>query len=372
MAQTYRAVIIGGGFYGLGVAIHLKEIFKDAKIIVLERSDDFMSRASYANQARVHGGYHYPRSLLTALRSQVNLPNFMRDYGSTVVTNFDKYYAVAKRFSKVTAPQFYKFCERIDAPIKNAPEKIKNLFDEYMVEDVFEVKEYAFDAVKLKKILLKKMKDLGIEYDNNSEVQKVAKTKDGNLFVQTKNKEYIANEVYNCTYSAINIINRASGLPIIPMKHELTEMALIKLPKKLEGISVTMMCGPFFSFMPFPAKNLFTLSHVRYTPHTEWHDPDQPKNTNEYLKNNSKKSHFKQMIADASRYIPDLKDAEYKGSLWEVKTVLPRSESDDSRPILFKYNHGIKGYHCIMGGKIDNIYDVFKELDLIYDKERKN
>ena len=28
---------------------------------------DLMQRASYANQARVHNGYHYPRSLLTAL-----------------------------------------------------------------------------------------------------------------------------------------------------------------------------------------------------------------------------------------------------------------------------------------------------------------
>ena len=26
------------------------------------------------------------------------------------------------------------------------------------------------------------------------------------------------------------------------------------------------MCGPFFSAMPFPARGLHTLSHVRYTP----------------------------------------------------------------------------------------------------------
>jgi hypothetical protein len=45
-------------------------------------------------------------------------------------------------------------------------------------------------------------------------------------------------------------------------------------------------------------------------------------------------------------------------SLWVVRTVLPLSETDDSRPILFKPNFGIPNYHLVMGGKIDNVYDI--------------
>ena len=56
--------------------------------------------------------------------------------------------------------------------------------------------------------------------------------------------------------------------------------------------------------------------------------------------------------------IPAMEKRVYKGSLWEVKTVLPLSEVDDSRPILFKTNYGIPNLHCVMGGKLDNIYDV--------------
>ena len=66
------------------------------------------------------------------------------------------------------------------------------------------------------------------------------------------------------------------------------------------------------------------------------------------------------MLLDGIRYIPCLKECVYKESLWEVKTVLPRSEIDDSRPILFKANYGYEGLHCIIGGKIDNIYDVIE------------
>jgi hypothetical protein len=69
------------------------------------------------------------------------------------------------------------------------------------------------------------------------------------------------------------------------------------------------------------------------------------------------------MRRDAARYLPILYEMKYIDSIWEVKTILPRSESDDSRPILFRPDYGLIGYHCIMGGKIDNIYDAISEID---------
>ncbi|MDU6912464.1 MAG: hypothetical protein E6388_10380 [Streptococcus salivarius] len=75
-----------------------------------------------------------------------------------------------------------------------------------------------------------------------------------------------------------------------------------------------------------------------------------------------KTSAWKYMIKDASRYMPILNECRYERSLWEVKTLLPRSETDDSRPILFRPNHGMKGFHCIMGGKIDNVYDAVEAI----------
>jgi hypothetical protein len=127
---------------------------------------------------------------------------------------------------------------------------------------------------------------------------------------------------------------------------------------------VTVMCGPFFSFMPFPDKGLYTLSHVRYTPHSEWHE--KPGSAGPHHSSSTPATHFHQMQKDAMRYMPSLRDVTHEGSLWEVKTVLPQSEQDDSRPILFRSDHGLKGYVCLMGGKLDNIYDVFRELDLLY------
>src|SRR5262249_38409470 len=74
--------------------------------------------------------------------------------------------------------------------------------------------------------------------------------------------------------------------------------------------------------------------------------------------------HFGHMRRDAARYLPALAEAEYVDSLWEVKTVLPVNESDDGRPILFQAHAGLPNFHCVLGAKIDNIFDVLDQIDL--------
>jgi hypothetical protein len=69
------------------------------------------------------------------------------------------------------------------------------------------------------------------------------------------------------------------------------------------------------------------------------------------------------MLKDAQRYLPALSMARHVRSLFEVKTVLPQSEHDDSRPILFKRCGELPGLVSVMGGKIDNVYDLPRELD---------
>jgi len=170
-----------------------------------------------------------------------------------------------------------------------------------------------------------------------------------------------AARVYNCTYSRINRLLADSALPRIPLKHELTELVLIDPPEELAQVGITVMCGPFFSCMPFPSRRLHSLSHVRYTPHLEWADaPDQPyRDADHVLRSVPLRSRYGFMVRDAARYVPVIARARYRDSLWEVKTVLPRSEVDDSRPILFRASDERPALYSVMGSKIDNVYDVF-------------
>jgi hypothetical protein len=45
-----------------------------------------------------------------------------------------------------------------------------------------------------------------------------------------------------------------------------------------------------------------------------------------------------------------------------VKTLLVRNEIDDGRPILMERSESTNTVYSIMGGKIDNIYDVIHRL----------
>jgi glycine/D-amino acid oxidase-like deaminating enzyme len=366
-ALEYDAVVVGGGAFGCAIAIHLRERAA-ARVLVVEMGDTLLGRASYGNQARVHNGYHYPRSLLTALRCRVNFPRFVDDFSDAIVDDFEKLYAVGRTASKVTASQFRQFCERIGAPLKPAPAARKRLFDPDRIEDVFSAREVAFDAVRLRALLGARLLDSGAELRLATEALAVRRLEGGRLEVTLRGAAgettVTAARVFNCTYARLNRLLVGSGLPPVRLKHELTEMALVEVPDELEGLAVTVMCGPYFSLMPFPARGLHTLSHVRYTPHHEWQDGGEGAWRDPYseLARAPRASHFPHMVRDAARYLPRVAGVRHVESIWEVKTVLPKSEVDDSRPVLYLKDCGLPHLTCMLGGKIDNIYDILDVL----------
>jgi len=359
--STCDALVIGGGFYGLYLAEYLSRQL--GHVILCEQGAEPMRRASYSNQARVHNGYHYPRSVLTALRSRVNFPRFVDEFGPGVEAGFEKIYAIGRRYSKVSANQFHECMRRIGASVRPTPKKIRQLFEFSYIEDVFLVQECAFNADIIRSLMLERLRGVDVEIRLETKVSRVHPLPNDRLEVSLMSPTGVqmveAGQVFCAGYAQLNSTGVASGLPPVPLKHELTEMALVEVPPTLSTLGITVMDGPFFSCMPFPARRLHTLSHVRYTPHTHWYDgPGEYTPAYDRFDSIPKVTAFPLMMRDSARYLPAIADCRYRGSLWEVKTVMPRSETDDSRPILFKPHYGVMNYHLVMGGKIDNVYDV--------------
>ncbi len=361
------AIVIGGGFYGCVIALHLKKSIGVKNVKLFEQNSSLISKASYNNQARIHNGYHYPRSFVTAFRSRINFPRFVNDWPSAIKKDFTKLYAISRSGSKVSSKQFIRFCKEIGAEIEPARKELATLFNEKLIEDVFLVKEYAFNANALANWALEELKSAGIEINLNAKVKNISQKSDNKLInvaveSNSKNSQLATSYLFNCTYSGLNQLTGLKSNAKQNLIHEITEMALIRAPNKLKDIGITVMDGPFFSTMPFPAEDLHSLSHVRYTPHFSWEDKPGVcpySKLNEY----SKSSRYKRMIRDASRYLPILSEAKYVKSLFEVKTVLIKNEGDDGRPIMFEKNLNIANAFSVLGGKIDNIYDVLEKID---------
>src|SRR5262249_44791851 len=122
-------------------------------VLIIEAEKAICQRASYRNQARVHGGYHYPRRFLTAIRSRANSQRFIADYEPAIVDEFTQLYAISRKNSKVTSAQFRNLCERIEAPVRPAAKATCSLFDPEYVESVYVTEEAAFDSRILGELL---------------------------------------------------------------------------------------------------------------------------------------------------------------------------------------------------------------------------
>ena len=163
MGQNFDAVVMGGGFYGVAIAGYLARRRGLRRVALLESGHGLCTRASYANQARVHNGYHYPRSFTTAYRSRVNFPGFLAAWPDAVVRDFTAIYAIARQNSRTTAYQFTRFCRDIGAPIHPAPREILQLFDAHLVENAYVVEECAFDANRLAAWATRSLAEAGVE-----------------------------------------------------------------------------------------------------------------------------------------------------------------------------------------------------------------
>lgn len=354
-----RAAVIGGGFYGCILALYLKA--RGYGVTLYEREKQLMGRASYHNQARVHGGYHYPRSFTTARRSRVNLPRFLQEFPQ-VVHQQRSLYAIVRHRSLVTAQQFERFCRAIGAPLEDAPSELADLFTPHLIEAVYLVDEPTFNADLLRAWAELQVQQAGIEVRLNCPAERVERRATAPSFLITSPLGIDAFDlVIHATYSGLGQLTGSPPL-LRPLKQELTEMALVQVPPALEGLGITVMDGPFFSLMPFPARNLHTLSHVRYTPQRSWLD-SRAIDPHTALDSDPGISRFDWMRRDASRYVPVFAELKQQGSLFEIKTVPLKNEVDDGRPILLEEAANWPGFYSVLGGKIDNVFDVVEALD---------
>ncbi|HEY9278914.1 MAG TPA: FAD-dependent oxidoreductase [Eoetvoesiella sp.] len=201
---VYDAIIIGGGFYGAAIAVYLARQRGFKRVLLVEQEDALLQRASYSNQARIHNGYHYPRSFTTAYRSRVNLPKFVRDWPEATKQDFTKLYAIARRNSKVTSKQFERFCSDIGARIRSPESGLRALFEPRLIEGIYLVDEYAFDTTKLAGWARRELQEASVELRFATRVDSILTGSDNGLRVQMKDKNgynltQTCRYLFNCT-----------------------------------------------------------------------------------------------------------------------------------------------------------------------------
>lgn len=372
--KNYDKIILGAGLYGLYSALYSGK--NNQKILVLECDKSPFRRATYINQARVHQGYHYPRSVSTAMKSAGYFERFNRDFDFCINREFKKIYATSSKYSWTNGEQFKKFCNAANIPCEEL--NPSTFFNVGLCDGVFMTREYTYDAMILRDYFLQKISELkNVEIRYCSRVVKIEKAVDAYRVVLEDGTEFEAPFLLNATYASTNQILDMLGFEKFGIKYELCEIILCDVNDKLKEYGFTVMDGPFFSIMPFGKTGLHSLTSVTFTPHTTSYDTTptfdcQPKSCGYcsplHLGNCNEcpvkpETAFPYMSNLARKYLRDEYEFNYKSSLFSMKPILKASEIDDSRPTVIRVLSENPTFVSVLSGKINTVYDLDEVLD---------
>lgn len=379
--ERFEFVVIGGGIFGCYAALYLAG--KGARVALLEKEARLFQKASLVNQARLHSGYHYPRSIATAALSDEHKERFTAEHRRFVNFSFEKYYAI-DRFGSFTDPsQFERFCQYLHLRCDRVPEH--PLFNFDRIEALYRTEEYSFDPVLLREYYTRKVEHTpGIAVFKNARAQ--AARIDGKEWVveiapssadagPMTNFRLRTPVVVNASYAATNAVNRLFGAGDLALTHEISEIAFVASPQ-FGDKGLTVMDGPFGSVMPYGLSGLLSLSSVAYTHHKISYDnlprfdcqtksdPDCRPEAPGICTNCPRRpaSNAAKMLAQMRRYFSESVHFEYLFSYFTIKSKLKASYIDDGRPTEISLLRSDPALYCLFAGKINSIYEVEKIL----------
>ncbi len=374
--SAYDYLIIGGGIFGAYAALYLAK--KGLRICVIEKEIELFKKATVVNQARLHSGYHYPRSVATAAMSNDNKERFTEDHKPFILFEYEKYYAIDKFSSFTDSLQYERFCDYLN--IKCEPVKDHPLFNYSRMEAVYSTIEYTFDPYLIAEYYRQQLDENDLIEVRNVCYPTEAEAWNGRWKVElceagaAQTKTVVAGGVINATYSGTNPVNRIFGVRDVELQHEISEIALVS-SKALQHIGLTIMDGQFGSIMPFGLSGLLSLSAVAYTHHKVTYDnlpvfdcqqrsdicsPELPGNCN--LCPAKPRSNQRKMINQINQYFSDRVQIDYFTSLFTIKTKLKSSYIDDGRPTEISLLNQNPPFYCIFAGKINSIYEIEKVI----------
>lgn len=369
----YDKIIIGAGLYGLYSAEYCGR--RNEKILVLECEEQPFQRATYINQARVHMGYHYPRSYSTAIKSAGYFQRFIKDYSFCILSEFDQVYATSADFSWTNAEQFEKFC--LNANIRCNKVNTDNYFNSGMCDGAFLTKEYTYDAMILKNFFIEKLSGFNnVEIKYHTQIKEIIRTQQEFIITTKDGSQYCSSFVLNATYASTNQIAQMLGFEPFKIKYELCEIILCEVNDKLRNTGITVMDGPFFSIMPFGKTGYHSLTSVTFTPHATsfqslpefgCQKDSEGRCSPEHLGNCNKcpakpVSAWPYMSSLAKKYLKEEYGFKYVYSLFSMKPILKASELDDSRPTVMKQYSESPVFISVLSGKINTVYDLDEVL----------
>jgi hypothetical protein len=320
-----KIAVIGGGVFGTTAAVDLAHA--GAQVDLYEARSDILLGATARCQARLHRGYHYPRSDATATTARDGAMEFEARYPQAIRRSVHHYVVAAG--SKVTPQEYLSFCDRLGLFY----EVVQNPRHVHTAELVVRVPEAFVDVDMLRRLIRRDLAQsgVGVFLDHSSP----------NL----DNYDLVVQATYGQPWSK-------------PLRYEVCEVALLELGR-YDDESYVVIDGDYISLDPHG--QLYALYDVKHSVHAvtegEW-PATFPSEYQDLLRRmgpvRTTVSNVNKMIESAGRFLWGLDPGGrgvsiYHGSWFAVRAVLPDVDATDERPTLVERSGNVIS---VLSGKI--------------------
>ena len=340
-----RVGVIGGGVFGSICALELSQ---HCDVVLCERHDNLLTEASFLNQWRHHSGFHYPRSIETIQEVQAAKADFESEWEAAIRREVTAYYAVSSLGREISRERYLAVCQANHLTFEEVPAPA-GLLRADRVSLCLRTDESVIDIDRLARLLLARLRrSKHIELRLACSVENARLLPDGRKRLSLKQaagaEQLDVDFLVNATYANTNLVSRWLGFPLRPMRFDLLEMAVLRIPKA-ERIMMTILDAPFTSLTSLGAKDMYLLSHIHHSilaseVTADGMPPRWP----------AIPSNHQNLMAHGLRYLPILERAQYIESRVGVRTVEAYNDDFDGRPTVVT-PHGF-GCWSVLGGKV--------------------
>ena len=302
-----RVAVIGGGVFGCTIAADLAHA--GAQVDLYEARSDVLGGSTARCQARLHRGYHYPRSDATAAAARDSFNEFKHRFPLAMKQAQGHYYAIAPG-GKTSAVDYLLFCDRLGLPYSIATHPMI-----HNVDAVLRVPEAIIDVDVLRRMLRRELAAEGVAVHVSTQVD------------ECDEFDWVIWATYGNPWPQ-------------PLRYEICELAIVEIGR-YSGESIVVMDGDFISLDPW--HGLYALYDVQHTVHHSnvGTEPEIPDGYAELLRRpgllRSELTHVNAMLDSAGRFLRAVDPrgrgvAIYHGSMYSLRAVLPDVDATDERP----------------------------------------
>ena len=339
--------VAGGGIFGVTAAIVLAR--SGHQVTLFEQQSELLCAASGINQLRLHAGYHYPRSVATALASRDAVESFRAMYPDAVVESDEHYYAIAREGTLTSGDEFLEFLARLELEHRPArPPFVR----EDAVDVCVAVREHLIDLPVLRDLVRAYLRSAGVRVHL------------GTWATAESLKPF--DLVVVATYSTLNELIGELGGSCQSYQYEVVEKPFVRPPDSLRDRSIVVLDGPFMCIDPYGRSGFSLMGHVVHAIHhtnvgelPEIPDDIEPL-LNRGVIERPRPTAFSRFVEEAVAFVPDAAKIEHVGSMYTVRTVLPGLDRTDARPTVVA-RHGDR-IVTLFSGKIGTCVRAAEEV----------